>query len=162
LVVSGEVFDDYSEYLVAEGLRLNGFSIEGRKVGLGPRPAPDLDFVARNSRTNVRIGISVKNRLDYPSMGSVQSLLSLCKKLDVKPLLLARRYPPGLEKMITREGGRARSTREWILRPEFPSSLAHAIISNLGFPLGIYKEPPPFLIRRLSEVTESPWINVNG
>jgi len=153
-------YDDYSEFFVSQALIQNQFTINAyhaRKIGnlvaFGPKVGPgrprDLDLISSKGRA--RIGIQVKNRLDYPEAESIRNFLILCKQLQLTPVLVVRQAPLLTLKSVTDEGGYVIVCKQWMLRPPFPRETLNDM-RELGIPAAVYQRVPDFLIRKFHEL----------
>lgn len=162
-------YDDYSEYLVEQALTEAGLTIAGRntnyfngreyrKQGTLPGRPPDLDFIALNGSVNKAIGVSVKNKLSYPTDAEITALLEICEVLQVKPVLVTRMvFGRGIQK-VYEAGGRTVIFKRWLLRPEMPNNIFVEMSdtdkskSVLGLPISIYRYVPKWLVGKCQTV----------
>jgi Domain of unknown function (DUF4062) len=158
---NGVAYDDYSEFLLDEAFQAAGFEVLQRNV-TSPRSEDvaqrtrgrprDIDFLVLEPNSGVRLGVQLKNRLDYPKKDTVLSFLNQCSSLSVSPLFVTRMAPENLLAIIQKSGGFLLVYKRWLLRPGFPRESFQHIVRELGLPLGVYQRTPDFLIVRLQEL----------
>lgn len=155
------VYADYSEYLVEGALLDAGYTIVAKDAyyfnGNTYRPNPaagrpaDLDFIAKHLNMQSHIGIQIKNKLEHPKLEEVQQLLDICRKLQLRPILIARIFHPRTYDLMKSNKGMAVRCKRYFLQPPFPHETFQAI-DQMGIPIGVYRRPPEFLIQSLLEI----------
>ena len=158
----GTRYMDYSEYLVEQALIRAGYVVVAKDtyyfngltyyVKRGPGRPHDLDFIALSPKGKF-IGVQVKNRLEYPKSHEVNIFIELCRKLHLKPLLVARQVHPMTFDVIRRLGGWTVIFKQSFLKPGFPREKLEAL-RNIGIPVAVYKWPPDYLIQKLIQAAE--------
>lgn len=161
-------YDDYSEYLVEDALRQAGFIVTGKNstyfdgrqyvpTAVQPGRPADLDFTAVSRSKQVFVGVSVKNRLDYPTSGDIDQVLVICDVLKLKPLLVARMASAEAFGRVPAAGGRVVPFKRWLLKPGMPRNMFDQISdagrgkSVLALPVSIYRYAPSMLVELLKE-----------
>lgn len=162
-------YDDYSEYLVENALVTLGFVVMARNTAyfngvhyfkqyFVPGRPPDLDFTALTPKGRIPIGISVKNKLDYPSDDEVDQLVEICEFLKLRPVLVTRIASGKAASRLFTLGGGVVMFKRWLLPPEMPRGMfnqisdAGASESLLEYPLSIYRRTPDMLLNRIQEL----------
>jgi excisionase family DNA binding protein len=159
----GITYMDYSEYLVEQALIQASYVVVAKDVyafnGRSYRPSSkagrptDLDFIAKVPQKDVFIGIQVKNKMQHPSLAEVNSLLSICGYLRLRPVLVARIIHPKTYELLKENGGWALRVKRYFLQPPFPRDKFKEIV-DLGIPLGVYNRSPDFMIKMLQRMAD--------
>lgn len=153
----GVVYMDYSEFLVEGAMIQAGYTVVAKDTyyfnGIvyrlsetAGRPK-DLDFISYIPKRGIYVGVQIKNRMEYPKHDDISELLDICNVLHLKPILVARRVHPMSYGPIRNMGGEVIECKRYFLQPPFPRKKFREII-DVGIPLGVYKWPPEFLVRR--------------
>lgn len=161
---NGIKYQEYSEYLVEHAMIRAGYTVVAKDTyyfngvacvlrrGVG-RP-PDLDFVAQLP-SGIYVGVQVKNRLEYPKSDDVNTFIELCRRLNLRPLLVTRQCHPMTFDVVKRLKGRVVVFKQSLLKPGFPRDKLEALRREVGFPLGVYRWPPDYLIKKLEEAAKA-------
>ncbi len=159
----GITYMDYSEYLVEQALIQASYVVVAKDAyafnGRSYRPSSkagrptDLDFIAKVPQKDVFVGIQVKNKMQHPSLAEVNSLLSICGYLRLRPVLVARIIHPKTYELLKENGGWALRVKRYFLQPPFPRDKFKEIV-DLGIPLGVYNRSPDFMINMLNTMAD--------
>lgn len=95
---------------------------------------------------DVYAGIQVKNRMEAPKSDTINGLIEICRRLNVRLLLITRTVHPAAINPIVNLRGYVVVFKRYFLQPKFPRDKFKEIIENIGIPLGVYRYPPDFLI----------------
>lgn len=157
-------YQDYSEYLVEQAMIRAGYKVVAKdsyyfngiscvlQKGAG-RP-PDLDYIAMLPN-GVFVGVQVKNRVEYPKPGDIDSLIELCRVLHLRPLLVTRQAHPMTFDVIKRLGGWVVVFKQILLQPGFPRDVFNILREQLGIPIAVYNRPPDYLVKALIDASDA-------
>jgi|Deesub1362A_J573_1020465.scaffolds.fasta_scaffold00845_5 excisionase family DNA binding protein len=156
------IYNDYSEYLVEQSMIRAGYTIVAKDAyyfngfaykeeGAG-RPK-DLDFIVKLPGIDIFLGVEVKNRLDYPKSNDINDIINICRKLQIKPLLVARMVHPMTFDVIKNLGGYVLIFKQMFIKPGFPRDKFEEI-RKLKIPIAIYRYPPDFLINKFQKAAK--------
>lgn len=168
----GVRYDDYSEYLVEDSFINMGLIVMGRntnyfngrtylKEAVAPGRPPDLDFTVYDRKRDLAAGVSVKNKLDYPTDDEIGILLEICEVLSLRPLLVTRMASGKAASRVVATGGGVTMFKRWLLKPGMPQEMFFQISdagkarSLFGLPVSIYRYRPNMLPERLRVGVES-------
>ncbi len=150
-------YNDYSEYLVEQSMVAAGFKVvaketnyfDGKAVFFGGRRGPPrtLDFIICKPSHSVFIGVQVKNKFDSPSQSDFDQLNDLCTGLGLKPMMVCRTCEPRFFVPMKGKGGRIIVFKRQLLKPGLDRNHFDKL-NEKGFPIGIYRNPPDFLIKQ--------------
>jgi excisionase family DNA binding protein len=160
----GVIYDDYGEMLVEDALIKTGYIVVSKNAHYfngkeyhqeedsTPGRKRDLDFIAYERSKDLRIGIQVKNRLEYPRMDDVHLLLDICNTIDLIPVLVTRLSHPRIYSVFEGIRGEVMQTKRYFLQPPFPREKWKQINTELRIPLSIHQWVPDFLLRNFEKL----------
>lgn len=162
--IEGVQYKDYSEYLVEQAMILAGYIVVAKETyyfngkvyrkNSGPGRPADLDFIAKLPEKNVFIGVQVKNTLDYPRNDDVFQLIEICRELNLRPVLVARKPHPMSFDYIKRQSGYVIEFKQYFLRPPFPVEEFNKIRELISSIFTVYRYPPKYLIELFIRMAE--------
>ncbi|MCL4479914.1 MAG: hypothetical protein M1113_00270 [Candidatus Thermoplasmatota archaeon] len=148
-------YNDYSEFLVEQAFIASGFKVlareinyfNGKAVALGGQRgrSKTLDFIIMKPLSSVFFGVQVKNKFESPNKDDFDQLNYLCKGLELRPMMVCRVCERRFFVPMKKTGGRIIVFKRQFLKPGFDRQYFDKI-NAFGFPIGIYKRPPEFLI----------------
>jgi len=160
----GVEYMDYSEFLVEQAMLQAGYTVVAKdtyyfngivyRVNKGQGRPRDLDYIAKIPGRDVYVGVQIKNRLEYPSSSEISQLIDICNILHLTPVLVARMSHEMRNLPVISRGGRVVIFKRYFLKPGFPRDKFNDVI-NMGIPIGVYKWPPEFLIRRFVDIAKN-------
>lgn len=134
----GESLGYYGESLVLDGFARHQFVMLGRKTRAHralrwDRSEHDLDFIF--ARDGLEYGIEVKNTLSYIDQDEMETKISICAALGLRPVFVVRMLPQIWISDLARRGGFALILK-YQLYPPSHRALAYQLGHELGLPVG--------------------------